>query len=788
MLVSVDWIADYLPQARAIEDLSHLFTDHGLEVESTAAAGPDLPGIVAARVAESKKIAGAGGALLCSLKHGSDRHSQVVCAAPNVGRRGLYAFAPAGTSLPDGRKIEAVRLHGHLSEGMLCSASELALGDDSSGLLRLDRGSEPGAPLTRLLALDDRVYDLAITPNRGDWLSMRGVARELAALLKLRIRPLPTKIPAGSKDAMAVTISPDAAAACPRFCALPISGVNAGAATPLWMRERLRRCGVRPVSAIVDITNYVMLAVGQPLHAFDRDRLGGAIQVRFARSREQLELLDATAARLGEDMLLVCGDDQPAAIAGVMGGRESGVTAATGNIVLEAAHFAPAAIRGRARTLNLNSEAAFRFERGVDPALPVAALAAAARLVKRICGGRIGALTEAGAAPVPGEVELADGKVEKLLGFSPRKSENAAILRRLGCTVASKRQALLARPPSWRFDIERAEDLVEEIVRVLGYESVPTTMPEFSGRFLPCPEPVLAAAAARQHLAAEGFFETVTFSFVPPAWEKDFYGSRKPLILANPLSEEASAMRSGLLASLVDCAAYNFSHSQRAVRIFELSRCFPANADSQPRMLAALACGPRLADHWDGCERPFDFFDIKAVLVRLLSGCRIGFQREASHPALHPGKAARVMLADRQIGLIGEIHPQLADRCCLPHPAAAFEIDFDAAAALMRRCQAQPQSRLPLVRRDLAVEAAADIEAGQLVESILMLAIPEIFAVDVFDVYAGEQIGAGKKSVGLRISMQGAGENLIDERIDAIVDAAAGALEKNHATIRRSKR
>ena len=788
MLVSVDWIADYLPQARAVEDLSHLFTDHGLEVESVTAAGPNLSGIVAAKVTDIKKIAGAGKARLCSLEHGSGRSSQVVCTAPNIARRSLYAFAPAGTSLPDGRRIEAARMHDHPSEGMLCSASELALGDDSSGLLRLDRDAEPGAPLTRLLTLDDQVYDLSITPNRGDWLSMRGVARELAALLKLKIKPLPTRIAAGSEDKIAVEISPDARLACPRFCALPVSGVKADATTPLWMRERLRRCGVRPVSAIVDITNYVMLAVGQPLHAFDRDRLGSAIRVRFARSGEKLELLDATEARLAENMLLVCGDDRPAAIAGVMGGKASGVTAATGNIVLEAAHFSPAAIRGKTRELNVNSEAAFRFERGVDPVLPTAALALAARLLKRICGGRIGALTEVGSAPTPGEVELADGQVQKLLGFSPPRSENAAILRRLGCTAGSspQRKALLVRPPSWRFDIERAEDLIEEIVRVLGYESVPTTMPEFTGRFLPCPDPVLAATAARQHLAAEGFFETVAFSFVPPDWEKDFYGSRKPLTLANPLADTASAMRSGLLASLADCAAYNFSHSQRAVRIFELSRCFPADTGRQPRMLAALACGPRLADHWDGCDRPFDFFDIKAVLVRLLSGCRIDFRREASHPAFHPGKAAQVMLGAKQIGLIGEIHPRLANRCGLPHPAAAFEIDFDACAALTRLCEAQPQSRLPLVRRDLAVEADAGVEAGQLVESILMLAIPEIFAVDVFDIYAGEQISAGKKSVGLRISMQGSGENLVDERIDAIVDAAAGALAKNHATIRRS--
>ena len=785
MLVSVDWLADWLPQVRTVEDLSHLFTDHGMEVEGVAAAGPDLPGIVAARITEAASIRSGGKARLCTVEHGGGS-SQVVCAAANAARRGMYAFAPAGSSLPGGRRIETVELHGHRSEGMLCSAGELGLGDDDSGLLRLDRDAQPGTPLARLLALDDRIYDLSITPNRGDWLSMRGIARELAALLDLKAAGLPARIPAGSEDRIAVRISPDAQSACPRFCALPISGVKANAATPLWMRERLRRCGVRPVSAIVDITNYVMLAIGQPLHAFDRQQLGGAIQVRFARDGESLELLDATRARLAGNMLLVCGDDRPAAIAGVMGGRASGVADATSDIVLEAAHFSPAAIRGKTRILNVNSEAAFRFERGVDPTLPVAALAMAARLVRRVCGGRIGSLAEAGAAPAPGAVELADGRVQALLGFSPDKRENAAILRRLGCTVRRQRKALIAVPPSWRFDIERAEDLVEEIVRVLGYESVPTTMPELAGRFLPRPDPVLAAPTVRQQLAAEGFFETATFSFVPPAWEEGFYGNKSPLALANPLSEEASAMRSGLLASLTDCAAYNFSHSQRAVRIFEISRCFPAGDERQPRMLAALACGPRLADHWDGCDRPLDFFDIKAVLVRLLGGCRIDFAREASHPAFHPGKAARVMLAGRGIGLIGEIHPRLASRHALPYPAAAFEIDFETATAAMRQIKAGPQSRLPLVRRDLAVEAKADAAAGKLVESILMLNIPEIFSVDVFDVYAGEQIAAGRKSVGLRITMQGTGENLVEDRIDAIVNAAAAALAESHGTIRRS--
>ena len=765
---------------------AHLFTDHGLEVESCAAAGPDLAGLVAARVTEVKSLAGSGKARLCSIEHGGNS-SQVVCAAANLANRGIYAFAPAGTTLPDGRRIETATVHGQRSEGMLCSASELGLGDDCSGLLRLEKGSEPGTELSRLLALDDQVYDLAITPNRGDWLSMRGIARELAALRKFRIKPLNSTIPAGGTEKIEVAIDPDARQACLRFCALPISGVKADVATPLWMRERLRRCGVRPVSVIVDITNYAMLAIGQPLHAFDRQQLGESITVRFANRGECMELLDGSEAKLSKDMLLVCGDNKPAAIAGIMGGKTSGVSLATENIVLEAAHFSPAAIRGKTRELNVNSEAAFRFERGVDPNLPIAALALAARLIKKICGGRIGSLTEVGAAPAAGEVKLADGRVEKLLGFSPSRSENAAILRRLGCTVHGSKpdKALIARPPSWRFDIERAEDLVEEIVRVLGYESVPTTMPQFTGRFLPCPEPLLAPTAARRHLAAEGFFETVTFSFVPPAWEADFYGNSKPLTLANPLSEEASAMRSGLLASLVASAAYNFSHSQRSVRLFELSRCFPAGSSNQPRMLAALACGPRLADHWDGCERSCDFFDIKAVLVRLLAGCRIDFRKESSHPALHPGKAARLMLGTRQIGIIGEIRPQLADRYALPHPAAVFEIDFDACAAVMRLASAKPQSRLPLVRRDLAVEADAGVEAGQLVESILMLAIPEIFAVDVFDVYAGEQVGAGKKSVGLRITMQGAEANLVDERIDAIVEEAAAALAKNHATIRR---
>ncbi len=790
MLISLDWLAEYLPEARTCSGLEQLLTDRGLEVESAARAGPALPGVVAARIIASESVPGTERLKRCTVDAGSGTPVTVACAAPNAAARKTYAYAPPGTTLPDGRAIGNAEVRGIESAGMLCSAAELGLSDGADGIMQLDSGTRPGTPLADALGFGDTVYDIAVTPNRGDWLSMHGVAREIAALLGHKPKPLRVTMTSGSSEERhPAAIDADALEACPRFCALAVTGVNARARTPRWMAERLRRCGVRPVSAIVDITNYAMLALGQPLHAFDRDRLGGPLNVRFAKAGESLELLDGTAVALRPDMLLVCGGDAPAALAGVMGGAASAVSSATRSIVLEAAHFVPQVVRGRTRELNLSSEAAYRFERGVDPQLPPLALALAARLVKRICGGRPGTMDEAGALPAKAApVTLPDGKAGRVLGFDPGPTETARILRRLGFAVTRNRSGkkLAAVPPSWRFDASCAEDLIEEVVRVLGYEQIPTTMPQMQGQFLAASSAAVGPLASKQRLAGEGFSETVTYSFVPPAWEKDFYANEKPLLLTNPLAENASAMRTGLLASLADRAVYNFNRRQRAVRIFELSRCFPPGDVRQPRMLAVLACGPVAPDHWAGSNRELDFFDLKGTLARMLPGMRLDYAPDTSHPALHPARAARILHSGKQLGHIGEIHPRLAELYGLPHPCAVFELDFEACAAVPSMRQARRLSKLPLVRRDLALVMDAGVAAGKLVESVRMLALPELYDVAIFDVYAGSQLTAGQKSIGLRLTLQGETANLIDERIDAIVDAVAGALATQHGAAQRS--
>ena len=788
MLVSQNWLSDLVPALAGRADLATVFTAGGLEVEAQHCAGPALADVVVAQVCAIKRQPGH---VVCQVDDGVATHT-VVCNAPNLRSRKLVAWARVGAVLPGERAIERRQIRTTLSEGMICSAADLGLsGGSASEIMIIDRGWALGIPVGQALDLTDQIFDLAVTPNRGDWLSINGLARELAALLELKCRPLRARLVAARRscaETFGASIEAASAQACRRFCCLPITAIAAGARTPTWLAERLRRCGVRPVSALVDVTNYVMLLSGQPLHAFDRAKLvGDSLLVRSARPGERLTLLDDSVVDLDQGELCVCDVRGPVALAGVMGGRTSGVSTTTTAIVLEAAHFSPSAVRRQASAGGLSSEAAYRFERGVDPALGPLALALAAKLITQICKGRPGQLTEVGAVPpAPPALVLPAGLTARIIGYDPGFKSSLRVLRRLGFKTSREprqRRAMVVAP-SWRFDVSCCEDLVEEVIRVLGYDLVPVTMPTLKGQFRPLPENLLDQGRARRCLAADGFSEIITYPFVPQAWARDFYGVAEPLRLRNPLSEQAGTMRPGLLGGLVDRAVYNFKRRSQNVLLFELARCFPptADRDEQPLRLAALGAGPEFADNWLADDRLLDFFALKGNLERLLSRVECTFVASEAHPALQPGRAARISIGDTPIGWLGVLHPRWQEKYDLRCAAVVFELDFAVLAGHAYERRAQAFSRLPLVRRDLALIVRRQVPAADLVVCVKMLGLREIVGVSVFDCYEGAGVAQDARSIGLRLSLQGSEQNLAEAAIDSIVARVAEALQDRFQT------
>ena len=783
MLFSLSWLEERLPGASALPQLADTLTDIGLENESEERIQLRLNKVVAGRVLEVAK-GKAGSARACQVDIGAKQPVTVICSAPNL-RSGMMApLAKPGAKLPGGmverRKVGKVE-----SEGMLCSEAELGLGTDATGLLELEGQARPGTALPELVETADHIYEVAVTPNRGDWLSMYGIARELAAKTGKKIKqPQPPQPKAARGIAKhAVAIAASARQACPKFTCLPLHGVDAAQPTPLHIRARLQRCGVRPVSIVVDITNYVMLEYGQPLHAFDRGELRGGITVRFARPGEKLELLDGTRAKLNKQILVVADTSGARALAGVMGGLDSGVTERTTEVLLEAAHFVPGVIRGRTRVLKLSSEAASRFERGVDPALPELALARAAELIMRYCGGQAGPRTIAGATPAKAKMipfKLDD--IVDIIGVPATKATATKRLKALGFEVKSSGKGMQARPPSWRFDVERWQDLAEEIVRLGGYDAIPITMPRMEGGFAPQAEPLLAEGRARDVLVAAGFNEMITFAFVNPQWEQDYYGNAKPLRLANPLGPEHSVMRSGLFGGLLDRANYNHHRRQDSLRLFEIGRCFPPKGGQQPTYLAGLCWGPFEPNRWNSDKREQDFYDVRGAIESLLPGAALEFVPGPTVPALHPDSSAQVRWAGRSIGCAGMLHPGLLRKgvCELGSAPALFELDLEFLKTQPCPRRFESFSQLPLVRRDLALLAPQRLPAGELVKSIRQISIPELVNVEIFDSFAGGSLPAGQRSVGLRLTLQGGAANLVEDRINEIVAAAAACLQREH--------
>jgi phenylalanyl-tRNA synthetase beta chain len=780
MKFSENWLRELVDVPVDRDALVHRLTMAGLEVEGIEPLGMALDGVVVGEIVGCEPHPNADKLRVCQVAIGADAPLAIVCGAPNA-RLGLKApLATIGTTMPNGIEIKRAALRGIESNGMLCSAKELGIDADASGLMELPADAPVGMPLAACLGLPDASIEIKLTPNRPDCLSVSGLARDASALFGSALHaPAAEAVAAVATASRAATL--DAGADCPRYVGRVIEGIDATARTPLWMAERLRRSGVRPVSAMVDVTQYVMLELGQPMHAYDNDRLDGAISVRHAHPGEKVKLLDGNEHALDDGFLVIADRNGLHGLAGIMGGHDSRVTDTTRTVFLEAAHFAPSAIMGRARRLGLHTDASHRFERGVDPESPRRAIERATALILAIAGGTPGPVSETVQRenlPQRAPVVLRRARMARLLGIEITDAEVERILRALGLTVETNADGWRATPPSHRFDIQIEEDLIEEVVRVHGYDRVPTRAPrgELLGPTLP--EARLETGRLRAQLVARDYAEAICYAFVSP----DLLGKWKlddgAVALANPLSAELGVMRTSLLPGLVEALSMNRRRQQPRVRLFEVGNVFREGAGEVLR-IAGVACGRAVAENWASEARTVDFYDIKGDAQSLfaLTNAPASFSFEPGGPAwLHPGQAAEVRRDGAVAGWLGALHPDLLKALDVDGDVFAFEFEVD---VLSRRDlpKAEPVSRYPSVRRDLSFELPETVPYGA-VEAAIRDAVGETLSeVILFDRYVGTNLGSGIKSLAIGLILQDGYRTLTDQDADRCTALAVAALE-----------
>jgi len=773
------WLRALVDPPLSTAELCHLLTMAGLEVEETRPAAAEFSNVVVARVLSVEKHPDADKLKLCKVDTGEHGVLAIVCGAPNVAADMVVPCALVGAALP-GIEIKKAKVRGIESFGMLCSARELGLSEDHGGLLPLPADAPIGQNVRKYLNLDDTLITLKLTPNRADCLSLTGIAREVAALTGAPLT-LPAVEPVAPVHDETRGVVLDAPAACPRYCGRIVRGVDARAATPDWMKQRIERCGIRSISALVDVTNYVMLELGQPLHAFDDAELSGAIHVRYPAPGEQLLLLNEQTVQPSADTAVIAdeqGGARALALAGIMGGEHSGIDDATTDLFLESAFFAPDAIAGKARALGFSSDASYRYERGVDFNLQRAAIERATQLILDICGGRPGPVVEAVAAdhlPKRAPVRLRSARAAKVLGIALQPSQIEALLTGLGlgCVRDPGNDGdFVVTPPSHRFDIAIEEDLIEELARLHGYDNIPAPPPQARMAMLPQTESRRSTADVRRLLAGRGFHEVVNFSFVEAGWETDFCGNTAPITLANPIASQMGVMRSSLIGGLVGNLIANRSRQVERVRVFEIGRCFEAAAAGvpvagfhQPLRVAALCAGTVLPEQWGAATRAVDFFDIKADVEALLAPTGLRFEK-LEHPALHPGRAATVLLEGRAVGVIGEIHPRWVQKYELATAPVVFELELE--ALLARALPAYREiSRFPAVTRDIALVVAQEQAVQPLLDALRRKGADIVRGIELFDVYHGKGLPEGKKSLAFRIVMQDTERTLSDGEVEA---------------------
>ncbi|AHK78938.1 phenylalanyl-tRNA synthetase [Ectothiorhodospira haloalkaliphila] len=791
MRISNHWLGQWVDHGLTVEELGHRLTMAGLELDAIEPAAASFAGVVVGQVLSVKQHPDADKLRLCLVNDGGGEPIPVVCGAPNVHEGMKVPFAPVGATLPNDFKLKKVKLRGAPSHGMLCSARELGLSEASEGLMELPADTPVGQDLRELLSLDDQILEVDLTPNRADCLSLSGVAREVATLTRKPLKAVETTpVAAACDDIFPVRL--DAPADCPRYAGRVVRGVDATAATPIWMQERLRRAGLRSLGPLVDVTNYVMLELGQPMHAFDLSVLRGTLIVRRAHEGEALKLLDEKDLTLSGDDLVIADEEKCLALAGIMGGAASGVTDATRDVFLESAHFAPMAVAGRARHHGLHTDSSHRFERGVDPELPSRALERATQLLCEIAGGQPGPAQVAeseGHLPVRATIDFRPVRTNELLGANISTQAMQEILTRLGCQVTDAQTSWQVTPPSFRFDLAIEADLVEEIARVHGYDDLPTQLPAVQPQVTWLDEARVPPRRMRACLTDLGYLEAVTFSFVDQAWQARFAPAVTPLKLANPISSELAVMRTSLWPGLVKAAQYNLNRQQDRLRLFEIGLSFvpEGNELKQEKMIAGLVCGPAWPNQWGQPDRTADFFDMKGDVESLLGLAGLDRRVEwqaCEHPALHPGQSAELRLDGQIIGWAGTLSPDLEDWLDLDISMYLFELKLEAisrgAVPTFRG-----QSRFPAIRRDLAILVDEAVPAARVVQVIESMDYSALQQVSLFDVYTGKGVPEGRKSLALGLILQDLSSTLTDSQVDDMITAVVDKLQEEvGATLR----
>ncbi|EGR9006387.1 phenylalanine--tRNA ligase subunit beta [Vibrio vulnificus] len=794
MKFSESWLREWVNPAVTTDELTHQITMAGLEVDDVLPVAGTFNGVKVGHVVECGQHPDADKLRVTKVDVGEEELLDIVCGAANC-RQGLkVAVATVGAVLPGDFKIKKAKLRGQPSHGMLCSFTELGIDVESDGIMELAIDAPIGMDFRDFLALNDVTVDVDLTSNRADCFSIRGMAREVGVLNRADVTE-PSVAPVAPSIDDTVAIEVKAPAACPRYLGRVVKNVNVQAKTPLWMQEKLRRCGIRSIDPVVDITNFVLLEQGQPMHAFDLAKIDGGIVVRLAEQGEKITLLDGSESELNADTLVVADHNKALAIAGIFGGEESGVTSETKDVLLECAFFAPDHIRGRARSYGLHTDSSMRFERGVDYALQVSAMERATALLVEICGGEVApvvAVESEAELPKPNKVALRRTKLDNLLGHHIADSDVVEILERLGMTVETTAEGWVAVAPTWRFDIAIEQDLVEEVGRIYGYDNIPNQNPAAALKMHDHQEANIPLKRVRDLLVDRGYHEAITYSFVEPEQQKLVVPGVDALILPNPISAEMSAMRLGLIQGLLNTVVHNQKRQQPRVRLFEYGlRFIPCdtaeNGMRQEPMLAGVIAGTRSEEHWNIDTNTVDFFDLKGdveAILELSANDKAYSFVAAKHPALHPGQSAAIVVDGKEIGVIGTVHPELERKFGLNGRTIVFEIEW---SAINRKVipEAVALSKFPANRRDIAVVVDEAVASGDIVNACLEVGGEFLKAAKLFDVYVGKGVEEGKKSLAIALTLQSNERTLEDADIAGAVDAiVAHVSEKFGASLR----
>ena len=794
MKFSESWLREWVNPALTTQQLAEQISMAGLEVDGIDAVAGSFTGVVIGHVVECGRHPEADKLQVTKVDIGSGELLDIVCGAANC-RQGLkVAVATVGAVLPGDFKIKAAKLRGQPSNGMLCSLSELGMAESSEGIIELPADAPLGQDIRQYLQLDDQTIEVDLTPNRADCLGIAGLAREVGVLNQLDVcAPVIAPVPATISDNRTVTL--EAAKACPRYLGRVIKNINVGAQTPLWMVEKLRRCGIRSIDPVVDVTNFVLLELGHPMHAFDLARIEGGIVVRTAKPGEKLVLLDETEVTLKDGTLVIADEQKALAMAGIFGGLHSGVTAQSRDIFLESAFFSPIEMAGKARSYGLHTDASHRYERGVDPELQHKAMERATALLLSIVGGEAGPVVEAKSdehLPKPAQITLSRAKLDRILGISIATDTVTEIFNRLGFNVTVTADSWQVTVPTYRFDISIGEDLIEEVARVYGYNSIPNVAPTAALAMRKHHEAEISVHSLRDLLVDRGYQEAITYSFVDPKVQQVLFPEVEALVLPNPIASDMSAMRLNLWPGLLQTVQHNQNRQQNRLRLFEFGLKFIPDATAeggvrQVPVIGGVIVGSFGNEHWSIAERAVDFYDIKGDVEALLSKTsafdEFSFVK-GEHSALHPGQTAALLRNGQPVGLLGALHPEAERKLGIKGKAYLFELEL-AAYGEKHIVSAQEISKYPANRRDLAIVVKSDVRFSDILATIRKVSGNQLVDLKLFDVYTGPGVADGMKSLAIALTLQDKSRTLEDKDIQQVVSSVVEALgEEFNASLR----